>query len=1112
MAISGSKDLIVFPNDNSGRFSIREVQYNANATFTAPAGVTAVEVIAVGGGGGGGGGTSTVAGGGGAGGQVVRRNVPVTAGQSYSVQIGAGGHGGQGATISADDVENTQPGGVGGTSSFGGSAPVNLLMNPNYSKGITLWEANNIFQVQKSATGTSGLPTIIVTPDNTGIQLGMIVTGTGIAANAIVTGISGTTITLSVNNSGTVATSTTVTFNLQSSRITSTSIIYNDNIALANTLGATQSNNVIQAQYAQLEDLSLSGGSFFVLDTLGNISAAVLSNPYTKLPEMSSPAEISSIGTTGTNSLQCVNSSVGARLVGLSTSSNGALSNNGTGGFAYDPNATYTVSAYVYHTNPTAQNLIMQLRIGDGTNYPSNNSGTSNGVGTVYSSITPASGGYHVAQQTITAPLSGYGGSITKTISGTNGQTFITVNSDSGLFAGQVVSGTGVAVGATITSISGNTVNLSLANTSAVSGTGTFAHTGIFSGAWRRVSATFTGLPSYAVGLTAKWAYVGFLIPANTTMHIDNVQVEVGSSATAWRPPTYENTVGLRMLSTDTSGENMEVSHDFVNVTPGVSYTGSVYAWAWKEYRTSSAYLEFYDVDYNIVGTRTNGTTAFPTVTNLKMGSTSNLNATAGKRFSVTATAPGTARFVRFGFQANIAANNNTGGAEPEFYLGYAQLEVGSSPTFYKDGNTSGFTWAGENNYSATTTAPLLQANGGGGGGTVNSRFHFWRFGLPGANYGGHAIQNSPTAITYGGGGAGSGSAGGNAKIYGPNIASGAPTSGYASTGSTQLQHNAPVVGNLGGYAVAMSGVVHPAEGGDGGLGVDINGAGTLGVYTVGGGGGGGGWNTFAQAGFNNPGRGNGGGGKGGHTYLAYLTGQEGGSILTDVYSRGMDAIPNTGGGGGGGGSTGGNAPYTPQTMAASQFITYESASLTDINRWYPEYNATVTVTASAAKYGTQGLRLNVQDAGNVRVRTAWTDFPILPRTQIFLSGWTARLNGNNPGNPNIGTKVVRPVVIWLDQAKKVIREDRPSVSATLVSGTPGSFTNDVANQPQTFQPPFAPANCAYFQIAMEVLNCSAGDTIDIDFNTLQYYPHIANGGNGADGTVIVRYIEKFVA
>ena len=1106
MAISGSKDLIVFPNDNSGRFSIKEVQYMANGTFTVPTGVTAIEVIAVGAGGGGGGGNDAVAGGGGGGGQVVQRQVNVTPGTTYNIAVGAGGHGGQGAVTSATDNINTQPGGVGGSTTFGGSAPVNLLMNPSYNKGVSLWEANNIQQVQKTATGTSGLTTFIVAPDNANIVLGMTVTGTGIGSNAIVSGISGTTITVTVANSGTV--SGTLTFKIQGCTITSTSIIYNDNIALASTLGATQSNNVIQAQYAQLEDLTLNGGSFFVLDSLGGISAAVLSNPYNKLAEMVSPLEINGTST-GANSLQCVNSTAGARLVGLSTSSNGALSNNGTTGFAYDPTATYTVSAYVYHTNPTPQNLIMQLRIGDGSNFPTNNQGTANGTGTVYSAVTPAAGGYHVAQQTVSAPLSGYGGSISKTVSGGQGNTFVVVDNADGIFVGQVAAGTGIATNATVTSVSGTTINLSLANTGAVSGTGTFGHTGIFSGAWRRVSATFTGLPAYAVGLTAKWAYIGFLVPANTTMLFDNVQVEVGASATAWRPPTYESAVALKMISTVATGENMEVSHDFVKAVPGTQYTGSTYAWAWKEYRAASAYLEFYDADYNIISTRTVGTGLFLPTTNLKMGSTGNLNATAGKRLSVTATAPGNATYMRFGVQFPNAANNSTGGAEPEFYLAYSQLEVGASPTFYKDGNTSGFTWAGEAHYSTTITAPLVAAKGGGGGGTYNTNVRIWQFGLPGANAGGHSISNSPTAPTYAGGGAGAGSAGFNAITYSAVEGASGTTTGYSSSGSTMLQ-NVQQQGNQGGYAISSSNVNIPTYGGDGGYGVNIDGSGTLTSSHVGGGGGGGGWNTFAQAGFNNPGRGNAGGGKGGHTYIAYLTGQ-GGALITDLYSRGLDAAANTGAGGGGAGSNGNNSPLTLATHSASQFITFEGNAQNDMLRWIPSYNATTLVTSAAALYGTIGLRATAQDAGNMKVVTAWTDFPILPRTQLFFSGFGFRLNASasNPGTPNIGTKVARPTVIWLDVDKKVIREDRPSVSVTLI---PNAFTTTVATNMQTWQPNLAPANAAYFQVGVEMLNMSAGDFVDIDFNTTQYYPYISNGGNGADGTVIIRYTEKFTA
>ena len=68
MAISSSKDFIVFPNDNSGRLFIQEATFTASGTWTAPAGVTSAQIVLVGAGGGGGGGSQNVAGGGGAGG------------------------------------------------------------------------------------------------------------------------------------------------------------------------------------------------------------------------------------------------------------------------------------------------------------------------------------------------------------------------------------------------------------------------------------------------------------------------------------------------------------------------------------------------------------------------------------------------------------------------------------------------------------------------------------------------------------------------------------------------------------------------------------------------------------------------------------------------------------------------------------------------------------------------------------------------------------------------------------------------------------------------------------------------------------------------------------
>lgn len=65
---------------------------------------------------------------------------------------------------------------------------------------------------------------------------------------------------------------------------------------------------------------------------------------------------------------------------------------------------------------------------------------------------------------------------VSTSITGSNGSRTITVGSAAGLVKGMVVSGTGIATGARISAISGTTVTLTIANTAAVSGTGTFKH------------------------------------------------------------------------------------------------------------------------------------------------------------------------------------------------------------------------------------------------------------------------------------------------------------------------------------------------------------------------------------------------------------------------------------------------------------------------------------------------------------------------------------------------------------------------------------------------------------------------------------------------------------
>ena len=88
--------------------------------------------------------------------------------------------------------------------------------------GTTIVLDGNVgVQVVTTISGSSGAATVTVGA-NTGIAVGNSVTGTGIGALARVVNISGTTITLSVNNSGAVSGNGTFSYDLN---LTTTSIV-----------------------------------------------------------------------------------------------------------------------------------------------------------------------------------------------------------------------------------------------------------------------------------------------------------------------------------------------------------------------------------------------------------------------------------------------------------------------------------------------------------------------------------------------------------------------------------------------------------------------------------------------------------------------------------------------------------------------------------------------------------------------------------------------------------------------------------------------------------------------------------------------------------------------
>ena len=95
--------------------------------WTAPTGVTNIEVLAVGGGGGAG---TYYSGGGGGGGVVYNSDYVVTPGNSYAITVGLGGAGVSNASNSFGS------GLMGGTSSFGST---NLVTNGNFTSNTTGW-------------------------------------------------------------------------------------------------------------------------------------------------------------------------------------------------------------------------------------------------------------------------------------------------------------------------------------------------------------------------------------------------------------------------------------------------------------------------------------------------------------------------------------------------------------------------------------------------------------------------------------------------------------------------------------------------------------------------------------------------------------------------------------------------------------------------------------------------------------------------------------------------------------------------------------------------------------------------------------------------------------
>jgi len=1164
MAISSSKDFIVFPNDNSGRLFVNEATFTASGTWTAPAGVTYAQVVLVGAGGGGGGGSQNVAGGGGAGGQVIVKNIAVNPGTTYNVTIGAGGQGGQGAINGATDVVNTLPGGNGSATIFGNISIANLLVNSDFDYAVNSWDSATYF---RSATGISGASSITVYPNSNGLTVGQRVTGTNIGTNARIAGISGNVVSLNVANTSTVA--SVIGFSQGESVVRPSNVFFYNissaaadiitNPQTANTAGSPYfrnlSNNLLQPNISQLEDAAtLSGNLLRQYGTALSTFAINNAGVPTKLPEMvggytkTATTVLSSTTVTLNNTndvypnMYITGGAFAAGTVVLSVDSpttitiSLAATSAGTASATISYSGAFGINGLICGTSSsTSAGAPTWVQFSNMNSSSTSYLGGSNS-GTTDSIDAGTANGFFV-RQGIPATLTNYGGAYTTTANAANGATTITVADASGILIGMAITGSGIQSDTIVSNVVGTTVSINkTTNASLTDSTVNFSNPAgvqmlgsnvtVGQTGWRRLTATFT-TPSiatalangvYAFGSTPQFVHPVIVFQqGSVNFWIDNLQLEVGNSTTTWRPPVYREAQSMLMQTNSAAGANLETSHRFVRVNPNTQYSGSAFVVATgtsNQYRPVRGYVEYFDADFNSV-LRTEGTNVFLPSSGVATSTQQMPAVTYPVRVAVNgATSPVNARWAKFGIMVLEGAQSATGSAI-EHHILAPQLEPAAVATTYKKVDNVNYFYAGQAGMTPIVSSlGTLAAEGGGGGGTFNSNSTHWQYGLIGGNNGGHAANNSNTTTTLAGGGAGAGGAGETARLYGAGVSGGNSIDGYRTTGGGS-QQIWPMRGHQGGYGVWNSGTNNfhaMGEAGKGGPGVLLNGLNSgspLGL-PVAGGGGGAGWSASNSINQSLPGIGQNGGGKGAPTFLVTQA-----STTPDYYARGLDAVANTGAGGGGGGS---NWTNTPNTLAnhnsANPAVNYEAIT-SEFFKWNPVYNANIVISAQAGFYGSNVLRTTIQDTGNAKITTSWQSFPILPRIPLVFPGVAARLT-TAPGGVTSAQftglpKRVRPTVRWKNDKNVIIREDRPPFDIQFSGTNTVTYLGASGATSGFWQTLVAPEGASYFDVTWEFLYMDAGDVVDVDLAGCQYYAFQSFGGNGADGYAMIRWFDKAV-
>lgn len=221
--------------------------------------------------------------------------------------------------------------------------------------------------------------------------------------------------------------------------------------------------------------------------------------------------------------------------------------------------------------------------------------------------------------------------SVTTAITGASGQNVITVASNLSLVVGMSVTGTGIGTGATITSINGVQVVLSVANTATVSGNGVFSGTtiNVYPGVLPTPSSADVGSPMYTDGANMFFSYPGATSTTVGTGWRYRTILTHGFLAAGYKGYNAWKSVNKTWHATDTTyycGEQIDRAGAYVDGSFS-DYNGYVYGTSdtWQGSSAHVSSINLHNGALRMVGPGLNSSTASNFSYNDGQGNTADL-------------------------------------------------------------------------------------------------------------------------------------------------------------------------------------------------------------------------------------------------------------------------------------------------------------------------------------------------------------------------------------------------------------------------------------------------------------------------------------------------------